>query len=88
MNNATLAKYLREFFAWRLDTYEVNTDALGDDLAAELIRRNYCTDTPPGFYYEKALCCPINKRKEAECKAAKCACYKFCQLLRREGYLS
>ena len=85
MNDKTLAKYLREFFAWRLDTYEVDTDALGDDLADELERRGYCSN--PYLEYDKALMCPINKKHEKYCGCTKCPSYTFCIMLRKEGYV-
>jgi hypothetical protein len=84
MNEQTLANYLREFFAWQLDPYEVNTDALGDDLADALERRGYCAS--PYAAYEKALICPLNKRREKLCNCY-CESRDFCQLLRKEGYV-
>ena len=85
INDKKLAEYLREFFAWRLDTYEVNTDALGDDLADALERYGYCTD--PYFDFDKALSCPINKRREKYCGCTLCSSHRFCEMLRKEGYV-
>lgn len=85
MNDQTLVKYLREFFAWRLDTYEVNTDVLGDDLAEALERHGYCND--PYFEYDKALMCPVNKKREKCCAGTQCASHRFCEMLRKEGYI-
>ena len=85
INDKKLAEYLREFFAWRLYTYEVNTDALGDDLADVLERHGYCTD--PYFDFDKALSCPINKRREKHCGCTLCPSHRFCEMLRKEGYV-
>jgi len=54
-------------------------------LAERLESKGYCTE--PYFKYEQALCCPINKRREADCRMTLCESYKFCMLLRREGYI-
>ena len=83
--NKTLAEYLREFFAWHLDTYEVNTDVLGDALADALTRRGYCSDIY--FEYDKALTCPLNKQHEKYCGCTTCSSHRFCEMLRKEGYI-
>ena len=85
MREKTLASYLREYFAWRLDTYEINTDALGDDLADILELKGYCTN--PYLAYDKALMCPINKKREKYCGCVQCPSHKFCETLRKEGYV-
>lgn len=54
-------------------------------LAKRLEQKGYCQS--PYLAYEKALCCPINKRRENECKVCSCENITFCRLLRREGYI-
>ena len=56
------------------------------ELAYRLERNGYCEDPFKDFEY--ALCCPINKRKEAYCYSTHCKCHKFCIMLRKEGYLN
>ena len=55
------------------------------ELAERLTRGGYCTQ--PYFEYEKALSCPINKRREKDCLMTSCSSNHFCKLLRREGYI-
>jgi hypothetical protein len=54
-------------------------------LAKRPENNGYCTE--PYFAYERALECPINKRREKECRVCHCESYDFCRLLRREGYI-
>ena len=54
-------------------------------LAERLELKGYCQN--PYLVYEKALCCPINKRREKECKVCSCESIAFCRILRREGYI-
>ena len=54
-------------------------------LAERLENRGYCTE--PYLEYERALTCPINKRREKDCSLTSCSSNKFCRLLRREGYI-
>ena len=54
-------------------------------LAERLEDRGYCQN--PYIGYKKALCCPINKRREKECNVCSCESIDFCRLLRREGYI-
>ena len=55
------------------------------ELAERLERQGDCS--APYLEYEKALTCPINKRREADCLMTCCPSNTFCKLLRREGYL-
>ena len=85
MNDFSLAEYLRDYLSGCLDSYEVNVDALGDDIADSLERHGYCSD--PYLDYDKALMCPINKKREKYCNNALCSSHNFCKMLRKEGYI-
>ena len=85
MNDISLAEYLRDYFSWRIDCYEDNPNALGDDLADNLERRGYCSS--PYLEYDKALICPINKKREKYCNNTLCSSHNFCKMLRKEGYV-
>jgi hypothetical protein len=85
MNTKTLEACLREYLAWHLAPCEFNTDVLAENIADELIRKNYCAD--PYIEFDNALCCPINKRREKDCRLVSCPSYKFCMMLRKEGYV-
>jgi hypothetical protein len=85
MNNKLLADYLIDAFRWRLDYYDINVTELGHDIALDLERNGYCTD--PYLDFDKALMCPINKRREKYCGCTSCNSYEFCTMLRREGYI-
>lgn len=81
-----LSSYLDDYFNWHLSGNLEARDAVdSEELARALERNGYCSE--PYFAYERALCCPINKRGETECNMALCESYKFCKLLRREGYI-
>lgn len=54
-------------------------------LAERLENKGYCSE--PYWEYEKALMCPINKRGEKYCGCTQCNSYRFCTLMRREGYI-
>ena len=56
------------------------------ELAEILERKGYCSE--PYQEFEKALCCPINKRREKDCLMTSCPSNTFCRLLRREGYIN
>jgi len=84
----TLAKEIGEFLDNSIgcgyycrERYKIDEHAL----AAKLENKGYCTE--PYLEYERALCCPINKRREADCRMASCKSYDFCRLLRKEGYI-
>ncbi len=87
MNNISLTEFIRDYFDCALaGDYEAQEALSADDLASDLERNGYCTN--PYFEYEKALMCPINKRREAYCACVHCESHDFCTLLRKEGYLN
>lgn len=83
--DTTLVECLREYLAWHLAPCEFNTDVLAENIADELIRKGYCSD--PYLEHDKALMCPINKRREKDCRMVSCSSYEFCMRLRKEGYV-
>ena len=85
MNDETIAEYIRDYLYSRLDSYEVNIDALGDDLADSLEARGYCSN--PYTEFDRALLCPINKKRAKYCGITNCASHEFCSMLRKEGYM-
>ncbi len=86
MNDTSLYNFIEERLAWELGPGDdVNVGRIADDLADELKNRGYCSD--PYFEYDKALMCPINKRREVYCGCTNCKSYDFCKLLRKEGYV-
>lgn len=86
MNEMSLSAFLSEHLNWHLAGNIEAQEALNaDDLAYELERRGYCSE--PYLEYEKALTCPINKRRETYCGCAICPSHRFCELLRKEGYI-
>jgi len=81
---AELANYFDSRLGARTDcNYRGHLDEW--ELAERLERQGYCTE--PYLEYEKALCCPINKRRETDCRMTCCPSYNFCRLLRKEGYI-
>jgi hypothetical protein len=54
-------------------------------LAYGLKNNGYCSE--PYTDFERALICPINKRREKYCGCTHCASHEFCMLLRKEGYV-
>lgn len=84
MNELNLTEYLKSYLNWRLAPY-VDADVLSEDLADALKNNGYCMD--PYSEYDKALICPINKRREKYCGCTHCASYKFCIILRKEAYI-
>lgn len=86
MTDQKLSSYLDDYLNWSLGGMSEARECVdGYDLARCLERDGYCAE--PYFAYERALCCPINKRGETECKMTLCESYNFCKLLRREGYI-
>ena len=86
MNNSSLTEVIRDYFDCALAEYSEAREALdADELASDLKRKGCCTN--PYFAYEKALICPINKRREAQCACVHCESYGFCEVLRKEGYI-
>lgn len=82
---AELANYFDKCLGERTDcNYRGQLDEW--ELSDQLERQGYCTE--PYTEYEKALCCPINKRREDDCLLTSCPSNHFCRLLRREGYIS
>ena len=87
MNEKSLINYIDDFLSWELDSYqeEINIRGLAADLADRLELDNYCSN--PYVEFDRALCCPINKRREKYCGNTLCSSYEFCVLLRKEGYV-
>ena len=67
------------------DISDINVRGIAENLADNLKSSGYCTD--PYFEYEKALICPINKRREKYCNCTQCESHRFCEMLRKEGYV-
>lgn len=82
----SLNGFLEERLAWEFAPIDdINIGRVADVLADSLEANGYCSE--PYSTYEKALCCPINKRREKECLMTSCPNNTFCRLLRREGYI-
>lgn len=81
-----LYNFIETELAWQLDDIsDINIRGIAEDLADSLKTNGYCSD--PYFGYEKALTCPINKRREKYCGCTICESHHFCELLRKEGYV-
>ena len=86
MKDCKLVEFIEDRLSWELSNYDdINVGGLASDLAFGLKNNGYCQD--PYFEFDKALCCPINKRREKDCRMVSCPSYEFCMKLRREGYL-
>lgn len=86
MTEDKLSTYLDNYLNWSLGGMsEAREHVDAQDLAHSLKRDGYCSE--PYFEYEKALMCPINKRKEKYCGCSQCESHDFCMLLRREDYI-
>lgn len=86
MSNSKLEDYLRDYLDDALAGMSEARDYVDEsDLAYKLKNNGYCDD--PYWEYEKALMCPINKRKQKSCGCVQCESFDFCRLLRREDYL-
>ena len=85
MNELTLTEYLKEYLHWQLSDHSFEIEILCEELADNLKTRGYCTD--PYIEYDRALMCPINKRKEKFCNNTHCHSYDFCVTLRKEEYI-
>ena len=83
---AELTNYFDSCLGIRNDERNYRSQIDEWELADRLERRGYCQE--PYIEYEKALCCALNKKGEAICKAITCEHYNFCSLLRREGYIT
>ena len=86
MKDCKLVDFVEERLSWELSTYDdINVGGIASDLARGLEYNGYCQN--PYFEFDQALCCPINKRREKDCQMVSCPSYKFCMMLRKEGYI-
>lgn len=86
MKDCKLVDFIEERLSWELSTYDdINVGGVASDLARGLEHSGYCQD--PYLEFDQALCCPINKRREKDCRLVSCPSYEFCMMLRREGYI-
>lgn len=86
MSKQTLCQYLSEYFNWHLDPWSEARRQIDEvDLADKLERDGYGSN--PYTAYDRALTCPINKRREKYCGCTHCASHEFCMMLRKEGYV-
>ena len=87
MTDLTLTNFIESELSWALDDdiSDINVRGIAGDLADNLKINGYCSD--PYFEYDKALMCPINKRREKFCGCTMCASHAFCEMLRKEGYV-
>ena len=81
-----LAEFIQDYLNCNLaGYYEAQQEVSGEELAEDLVNKGYCCN--PYLEYDRALTCPVNKRKESFCNNTLCNSYDFCRLLRREGYV-
>lgn len=87
MNNKdSLSTFIEDRLSWELSALDdINVVGLSEDLAYGLKNNGYCSE--PYTDFERALICPINKRREKYCGCTHCASHEFCMLLRKEGYV-
>ena len=87
MNDATLYDFIESelLYAFDDEVSDINVRGIAYDLADSLKASGYCSD--PYFEYDKALMCPINKRREKYCGCTQCESHRFCEMLRKEGYV-
>ena len=87
MNDTSIYTFIESELLWALDDdiSDINVKGIADDLADSLKLNGYCSD--PYFEYEKALACPINKKHDGYCGNTLCTSHRFCELLRKEGYV-
>jgi hypothetical protein len=90
MNDTSLCDFIRNTLSIDLGIYEDfdicdDLDNIAEGLANDLKNSGYCTD--PYFEYDKALMCPINKKREKYCNLTQCTSHRFCEMLRKEGYV-
>jgi hypothetical protein len=86
MNSTSIYTFIESELLWALDNVSnINVKGIADDLADNLKSNGYCSD--PYFEFDKALTCPINKRREKYCGCTHCASHEFCMKLRKEGYV-
>lgn len=87
MNETILYDFIESELLYALDdeVSDINVRGIACDLADSLKSSGYCAD--PYFEYNKALMCPINKRREKYCGCTQCTSHEFCMMLRKEGYV-
>ena len=86
MNNTNIYDFIESELAWQLDDhFDLNIRGIAEELADSLKINGYCSD--PYFEYDRALMCPINKKREKYCGCRQCTSHKFCEMLRKEGYV-
>ena len=86
MKNTSLYTFIESELLWALDDVsDINVKGIADDLADNLKSNGYCSD--PYLEFDRALTCPINKRREKYCGCTHCASHEFCMMLRKEGYV-
>ena len=86
MKELSLTEFIRDYFdCQESGDYEAQELLSADDLANDLERYGYCSS--PYIDHEIALMCPINKNREKYCGHTNCSSHKFCELLRKEGYV-
>lgn len=83
MNNTSLVNFIEDRLACELSA--LNISNIAEELAISLENNGYCSE--PYFEYEKALMCPINKRREKYCNCVQCESHAFCTILRKENYI-
>lgn len=82
----SLNSFIEERLTWEFAPVDdINLGRVADSLAESLEAHGYCSR--PYSKFESALICPINKRREKDCRMVSCPSYTFCQLLRKEGYV-
>ena len=87
MTDLTLTDFIESELSYELDDgiSDIDVRGIAADLAESLKTSGYCSD--PYFEYDKALMCPISKRREKFCGCTMCASHAFCEMLRKEGYV-
>ncbi len=86
MNDTSIYDFIESELSYELDDpSDINVRGIAEDLAESLKLNGYCSD--PYIGYEMALICPINKKREKYCGCTQCESHRFCELLRKEGYV-
>lgn len=88
LQTVNLSTFIEEYLSWELSglTDDISAGSLAEELAYRLKNNGYCSE--PYSEFERALSCPINKRNEKYCNCTHCKSHKFCNLLRKEGYIN
>ena len=82
----SLRNEISDFLDWSLGSLSEARQLVDEeDLAHQLISKGYCNK--PYSEFERALCCPVNKRREKYCGCTLCTSHGFCTVLRKEGYV-